>query len=366
VKRLRPAWVDVDLDAIRHNVRVLKPDAAELMAVVKANGYGHGDVEVTRAALEAGATWIGVALVEEGIRLRAAGIEAPILLLSEPPPGAERAAIEATLTPTLYTENGIARLAGAAGRRSLSVHVKVDTGMHRVGLWPPEEAAPFVDRVVGAGLVPAGLWTHFARADDDEVTTKEQLARFHEVVDDVRRRGHRPRFIHAANSAAAILYPDTHFDLVRIGLALYGIEPRPGVGSHLSLRAALTWRSVATMVKRLPAGEPVSYGHRYRVPRPTSIATVPVGYADGYPRLLSSRADALIGGHRVRVAGAVTMDQVLLDCGDHPVEVGEEVVLLGTQGSETVTAEELARHAETIPYEIVSRVGERVPREHRG
>jgi alanine racemase len=364
--RLRPTWVEVDLDAIRHNVRALKPESSELMAVVKANGYGHGDVEVARAALEAGATWIGVALVEEGLRLRTAGIEAPILLLSEPAPGAERAAIDAALTPSVYSEDGIARLSAAADRDPISVHVKVDTGMHRVGIWPPEEAAPFVDRVASAGLVPEGLWTHFARADDDEVTTKEQLARFQDVVDDVRRRGHRPSVVHAANSAAAILYPDAHFDLVRVGVALYGIEPGPGVAAHLSLHAALAWRSAVSMVKRLPAGEAISYGHRYRVPAPTSIATVPVGYADGYPRLLSSRAEALVGGHRVRVAGAVTMDQILLDCGDHPVEPRDEVVLLGGQGTETVTAEELARHAETIPYEIVSRIGERVPREYGG
>jgi alanine racemase len=366
VTRLRPTWVEVDLDAIRHNARLLKPPSAELMAVVKANGYGHGEVEAARSALEGGATWIGVALVEEGLRLRAAGIEAPILLLSEPPAGAERAAIDGALTPSLYTEDGLARLAEAAEGRPVAVHVKVDTGMHRVGIWPPDGTAAFFDRVAGAGLEPEGLWTHFARADDDEVTTKEQLARFHDVVDDVRSAGHRPRFLHAANSAAAILYPESHFDLVRVGLALYGMEPGPGVGAHLGLRAVLTWRSAVSMVKRLQADEAVSYGHRYRTASPATIATVPVGYADGYPRLLSSRAVALVGGRRLRVAGTVTMDQILLDCGDHPVVPGDEVVLIGRQGNEAVTAEELARHAETIPYEIVSRIGERVPREHRG
>lgn len=364
--RYRPTWVEIDLDAIRHNVRLLKPDSAELMVVAKADGYGHGEVEASRAALEAGATWVAVALVEEGLRLRAAGIEAPILVLSEPPAGAERAAIDGGLTTSLYTRDGLTRLAEAAEGRAIRVHVKVDTGMHRVGVWPPAEAAAFVDRVAGAGLVLEGLWTHFARADDDEVTTKEQLARFHDVADEVRRAGHRPRYLHAANSAAAILYPEAHLDLVRTGLAVYGMEPGSGVGAHLGLRAALTWRSSVTMVKRLPAGEAISYGHLYRTAAPSTIATVPVGYADGYPRLLSSRAVALIRGRRLPVAGAVTMDQILVDCDGHPVEPGDEVVVLGRQGSETVSAEELARHAETIPYEIVSRIGVRVPREYRG
>ena len=360
----RATRVEVDLDAIRDSVRALKPDGSELMAVVKANGYGHGDVAVARAALEAGATWLGVALVEEGMRLRDAGIDAPILVLSEFPSGSERPALAARLTPSLYTYEGLARLAGVADGSPVPVHVKVDTGMHRVGIHPAEVAADFVSRVADAGLVLDGVWSHFARSEEDEVTTKEQLARFLAVVDDVRAVGHEPRIVHIANSAATILYPESHLDLVRTGIAIYGVEPAPGVG--VDLRPALTFRSTVTMVKRLAAGERVSYGHRYELEGDAWVATVPVGYADGYPPALSSPADVLIGGRRCRVAGNVTMDQLMVDCGDAEPAPGDDVVLLGSQGDETVSAWELAERAGTIAYEIVTRIGERVPREYRG
>ena len=359
----RPTWVDVDLEAIRHNARVLKPETAELMAVVKANGYGHGDVEVARAAIEAGATWAGVAMVEEGLRLRAAGIEAPILVLSELPTGSEAVALAHRLTPTLYSGDGLDRLAAAA-RGSVPVHVKIDTGMHRVGVWPPENAPGFARRVHAAGLEVEGLFTHFARSEDDDVTTKEQLARFLEAADAVRSAGVVPRVLHAANSGATILHPEAHLDVVRPGIALYGIEPAPGVGSHLGLRPALAWRSRVSAVKRLETGEAVSYGHRYRLERDAWIATVPVGYADGYPRQLTNLGSVLIGGRRHGVAGTVTMDQLLVDCGDAEVQAGEEVVLIGSQGNETIGADALGRLFGTIGYEIVSRIGDRVPRRY--
>ncbi|MGH2596528.1 MAG: alanine racemase [Actinomycetota bacterium] len=362
--RLRPTWIEVDLDAIRHNVRLLKPERADLMAVVKADAYGHGDVPVARAALEAGATWIGVALVEEGLRLRGAGIEAPILVLSEFPPGSEGIALAAGLTPSLYTDAGLALLAQASQGREVGVHVKVDTGMHRVGVYPPEATTRFVDRVAASSLRLDALWTHFASSTEDEKTTLLQLETFLAVVEDVRAAGHRPGLLHAANSGATILYPQTHLDLVRPGIAIYGVEPGGGVGADLGLRSALTWRSVVSMTRGLPAGEAVSYGHRYRLKRDANIATVPVGYADGYPRLLSSRADVLIRGQRCRVAGSVTMDQLIVDCGELTVEAGDDVVLLGRQGRHAVSAEELAGFAETIGYEIVTGIGDRVPREY--
>jgi alanine racemase len=359
----RPTWVDVDLEAIRDNTRILKPETAELMAVVKANGYGHGAVPVARAATEAGATWIGVALVEEGLELRGAGIEAPILVLSELPTGSEAIALAHRLTPTLYSGEGLERLSNAA-RGSVPVHVKIDTGMHRVGVWPPEEAPAFTRRVQDAGLEVEGLFTHFARSEEDEVTTKEQLARFLESADAVRSAGVSPRLLHAANSGATILHPDAHLDLVRPGIAIYGIEPGPGVGAHLGLRPALTWRSRVSAVKRLAAGEAISYGHRYRLERDAWVATVPVGYADGYPRQLTNLGSVLVGGRRCPVAGTVTMDQLMVDCGEDEVRVGEEVVLIGGQGSETIEAAALGRLFGTIGYEIVSRIGERVPRRY--
>ena len=362
---LRPTRVEVDLDAVRHNVRVLKPPGSELMAVVKADAYGHGDVAVARAATEAGASWIGVALVEEGLSLRGAGVDDPILVLSEFPPGAERVALEAGLTPSVYTDRGLAGLVDA-GAGGIGVHVKIDTGMHRAGVYPPEATPAFVDRVVRAGCRVDALWTHFASSAEDEKTTLGQLERFLQVVEEVRADGHAPAMLHAANSGATILYPESHLDLVRTGIAMYGLEPAPGVGAGLGLRPALSWRSAISMVRRLPAGERVSYGHRYRVERDANVATVPVGYADGYPRLLSSRADVLVRGRRCRVAGSVTMDQLIVDCGDLPVEPGDDVVLLGRQGGEVVTAEELAGHADTIGYEIVTRIGPRVRRGYAG
>ena len=362
--RYRPTWVTVDLDAIRHNVRALKPDGAALMAVVKANAYGHGDVQVAKAAVEAGAAWLGVALVEEGLRLREAGIDARVLVLSEFPPGSERDALAARLTPTLYTSAGLERL--AATGTAVAVHVKVDTGMHRVGVWPPEDALPFVERVNAAGLRLEGLFTHLARSEEDVPTTKEQLERFLDVVERVRSAGHEPELVHAANSGGTILHADAHFDVVRPGISIYGLQPGSGVGASLGLRPALSWRSAVAMVKRLPAGERVSYGHRYTLERDAWIATVPVGYADGYPRALGTRADALLGGRRRRVAGTVTMDQMMLDCGDDEAAEGDEVVLIGPQAHEAVSADELATHAGTIGYEIVTRIGERVPREYAG
>lgn len=365
--RARPTVVEVDLGAIRHNVRLLKPASAELMLVVKANAYGHGDVEVARAALEAGATWLGVALVEEGLSLRDAGIEAPVLVLSELPPGSEEAALAAGLTPTAYTDAGLERVAAAASAAVLpvGVHVKVDTGMHRVGLYPPKETVGFLRRVLDSRLEVAGLWTHLARAEEDEPTTKEQLRRFLEVVDEVRAAGIDPGLLHAANSAATILHPEAHLDVVRVGLAAYGLRPGPGVGEDLDLRPALSWRSAVSMCKRLASGESLSYGHRYRLEREAWIATVPVGYADGYPRALSSRADVLIGGRRRRVAGNVTMDQLLADCGEDEVQAGDEVVLIGRQGDEEVTADELADLQGTISYEVLTSIGARVPRVFR-
>ena len=366
--RYRPTRVEVDLEAIRHNVRALAPRAAQVLAVVKGDGYGHGDVAVARAALEAGASRLGVALVEEGIALRDAGLDAPVLVLSEFPPNSEADALRHWLTPTLCTPEGLARLGKAADgigrdRSEIEVHVKVDTGMHRIGVWPPEDLARFVGSVTAAGFAVEGVWTHLARAEEDEVTTKDQLQRFDAAVAalDVR-----PSLLHAANSAATILYPDAHFDLVRPGIAIYGIEPAPGIGADLGLRPALSWLSDVSMVKRLPAGEAVSYGHRYRLTRDATIATVPVGYEDGFPRSLSSVADVLVGGARRRVAGAVTMDQILLDCRDDPVRAGDPVVVIGRQGDEQITAAELAEHAGTLAYEIVTAISERVPREYIG
>jgi alanine racemase len=359
--RFRPTWVEIDPAAIRHNAEALRPPEAELLAVVKANAYGHGAVTAARAALDGGATWCGVALVEEGLELRVAGIDVPILVLSEFPPGSEAVALAHRLTPSVYSDRGLRALVDAAPG-PIGVHVKVDTGMHRVGVWPPTDAVAFARRVVDAGFEVEGLWTHLARSEEATDTTANQLRAFRAVLEAAGAAGIVPTYRHAANSGGVLRHPEASFDLVRPGIALFGIPPAPGVGGERGLRPALSWRSEVTFARRLPAGERVSYGHRYALERDAWVATVPVGYADGYPRAASSRADILIRGRRCRVAGNVTMDQLIVDCGDLEAAAGDEVVLLGTQGSETITAWELADRADTIAYEIVTRIGERVPR----
>ena len=361
---LRPTEATIDLGAIRANVSSLAPESAEMMAVVKADAYGHGAVPVARAALESGAGRLGVALVEEGVELRRAGIPGPILVLAEFPSGSERDALEAALTPSLSSRDGLRRLARAAdGTSERSVHVTLDTGMHREGVaWT--EAEGFCRSVAEAGLRLEGLWTHFATADEPENPFLDvQLERFTQAVTVVRASGIDVPILHAANSAATMRRPDTHFDLVRVGIAMYGVSPGAALDDAVSsLRAAMSLRSRVALTRRVPAGEAVSYGLTYRLERDSTIAAVPIGYADGYPRPLSNAGHVLIRGRRYPVAGRVTMDQTLIDCGDDDVAAGDEVVLLGRQGGEEITAGELAAMAGTVGYEILSRVGARVPR----
>jgi alanine racemase len=370
VRRHRPTVAVVDLGAIRHNVRALKPERAEVMAVVKANAYGHGSVQVARAAQSAGARWLGVALVEEGIELRDAGITGPILVLTEFPAGSEKEALAAGLTPSLYTEEGLQRLAEAAGAlgRAVGVHVKVDTGMHRVGI-DPDRLLPLASRLLEEGLGLEGLWTHFAKADElDDPFTEWQLERFNGVSTMLRDEGVVPRLRHAANSAAIMSRPESHLDLVRLGIAMYGLCPGPELpaGANWKLKPALSWKSAVTMVKRVDAGEAVSYGLTYALQRPSTIATVPVGYADGYSRSLSGKAQVLLRGRRYPVAGTITMDQLLVDCSDDPVEVDDEVMLIGRQGEDRITVDAVAGLMGTINYEVVCGVSARVPREYVG
>lgn len=364
--RHRPTVALVDLRAIRRNVRAVAPPGAEVMAVVKANAYGHGAVQVARTALDAGATWLGVALVEEGLELRESGIAAPILLLCECPPGSEKEALASRLTPSLSTPDGLVRLGAAAGSvgDAVGVHVKVDTGMHRAGV-PLDRAVPFVRSLPEHGLELEGLWTHFATSEDlADPLTEVQLHRFRRVEADLAGEGIRPRYRHAANSAAIMARPESHLDLVRLGLAMYGLAPGPNLPGVRDLQPAMSWRSAVAMTRRVSTGEGVSYGQLYRLDKDSTLATVPVGYADGYSRLLTGKAEVLIRGRRYPVAGAVTMDQLMVDCGNDPVEPGDEVVLMGRQNGEHIAAEDLASWTGTIVYEVVCGVSQRVPREH--
>lgn len=370
----RPAWVEVDLDAIRHNTALLAARAAPagLMAVVKADGYGHGAVAVALAALEVGATWLGVALVEEGVELREAGIDAPVLLLAEPPPAAAEAVVAAALTPVVHTRRYIEALAKAtadAGAvESLPVHLKVDTGMHRVGCAPQEALDLARAARRHRELRLEGLLTHFAVADEPaNAYTAEQLGRFEAVRAELAQAGIRPPVVHAANSAGLLTQPRSRYDLVRCGIALYGIPPAPALAGLLPLRPALSLRARASFVRRLAAGERLSYGLRYRLRAPSTVATVPLGYADGVPRRLGEvGGEVLAGGRRRPIAGTVTMDQLLVDLGADAFEAGDEVVLIGRQGDEEITAAQWAERLDTIPYEVCCAIGVRVPRRYLG
>ncbi len=367
----RPAWVAVNLDAIRANVRALVAAAAPaaLLATVKADAYGHGAVPVARAAVESGAAFLGVAFVEEGIELREAGIDAPIMLLSEPPPAAAPAVIAHRITPLVYTVNGIDALAKAvvdAGAPVHAVHLKVDTGMHRVGCAVPD-ALGLAEMIAARDeLEFEGLATHLAVADEpDSDYTEAQLDAFDNVVSAITSRVGRPAIIHAANSAGLLAHDRARYDLVRAGIALYGITPVDEAVTDVALRPALSLHARVSYVKQLDAGARVSYGLRYTLPRAARIATVPVGYADGVPRALGAvGGEVLVHGVRCPIAGTATMDQLLVDVGALDVAVDDDVVLLGEQGGDEITADDWAARLDTIPYEVVTRLGGRLPRRY--
>lgn len=372
----RAAWSEVDLDAIRGNIAALRElaDPADLLAVVKANGYGHGAVPVARAALDAGATWLGVARLHEGVELREAGIDARVMLLSEPAPREAAATVAHGITPVVYTETGIDALAKAVADSGsaapLDVHLKVDTGMHRVGCRTEDAVARALHVATRDELVLAGVCTHLALADEpaDPYTT-EQLARFDAVLAALDDDGLLPPVVHAANSAGLLTAPQSRHDLVRVGIAAYGLPPAPALAGYgdVALRPALSLRARITMVKELPAGARLSYGLRYELAAPARVATVPAGYADGVPRNLGlAGGEVLIRGRRFAIAGVVTMDQFMVDLGDAPAEPDDEVVLIGRQGEEEITATEWAEKLGTISYEIVTGIGARVPRTYRG
>jgi alanine racemase len=372
----RPVWAEIDLGAVRHNAALLaaRVAPARLCAVVKAFAYGHGPVPVARAALDSGASWLAVALVDEGAVLRDAGVTVPILLLSEPPPSAMGDVVGLGLTPTIYTGEGLAGLvaaagaasdARAAGRAPVPVHVKVDTGMHRVGAAEADAVALAVAVADEPGLRLEGFWTHFAVADDpSDRFTGEQARRFASAVDRLADAGVRPPLLHACNSAGVLAHPAAHHDLVRCGIALYGVAPSPALAGEADLRPVLSLHARVSYVKEVPAGEAVSYGLRYRLERPSVIATVPIGYADGVPwRLGVAGGEVLIGGRRRPIAGAVTMDQILVDCGDdRAVAPGDEVVLIGRQGDASIDAWDWATKAGTIAYDVLCGIGPRVPK----
>lgn len=369
----RSAHVEVDLAAIAHNMTTLRNRVApaRVMAVVKADAYGHGAVAIAETVLASGADCLAVALVQEGIELRRAGIENPILVLSEQPDSQIGDIVSHGLIATAYSVPFIDALEREVRQRNVmghEVHLKVDTGMNRVGVHP-SEAVERAGRIVACGpwLNLTGIYTHFATADDvDSTFAAEQLQRFEAVLEGVRRAGIDIDTVHAANSAGALLLPESRLDMVRLGISIYGIAPSESLESTCAaLKPALSLTSNVSFVKRVAAGEGVSYGSRHRCSSSTTIATVPIGYADGIARRSGLvGVEVLIGGRRHPIVGVVTMDQLMVDVGDHEVAVGDEVVLIGEQGDEYISANEVANRLGTIGYEVVCALSDRLPRRY--
>lgn len=367
----RPTWALVDLDCIRHNVRLYRRMVGEscaVMAVVKADGYGHGDVPVARAALEAGASRLGVALVEEAERLRAAGLTAPVHLLFEPPPSSARRVVELGLVPSVYTFPYLEALSREAARlrRRVPVHVKVDTGMHRVGAPPPEALRLALAAHRDPHLLLEGVYTHFAMASEPgHPFTREQMDVFVRFLEDLEREGVRPPLRHAAASGAAAAHPETRLEMIRLGIAMYGLLPGEAFRGRLDLRPALSLRTRISHLLRVGAEEGISYGLTYRTSRPSWVAVLPLGYADGLRRSLSNRWEVLIEGKTYPLVGTICMDLCMVDLGDNFHTPGQEVVVLGGVGEEMVGTERMASLLGTINYEVVCAIGSRVPRIYR-
>ena len=401
VMHFRPTRAVVDLGAISHNVaefvRIAAP--AVVCAVVKADGYGHGAVQSAKAALRGGAAWLAVAMVEEAIELRDAGIESPILLLSEFPLEAANAIVHYDITATIYSSARIQALSSAAAEANqvVNVHLKIDTGMNRVGAQPGEVVALVAELSTCQALRHTGTFTHFAIADaPGDPYTEEQVLRFNQALTALRVAGFEPGIVHAANSAGSMAHDMARLDMVRLGISMYGNDPDsalPAYAYDVRLKPVLSLVSAISHVKVVPAGSRISYGlhHEFRVD--SIVATVPIGYADGVPRNLSSNgAEVLIGGRRMPIVGRVTMDQIMVDCGpvtgfsttfltkfsttqDDGVSVngsrtmpvsGDEVVLLGTQGNESITPWDWALMLDTIAYEVTCSITKRVPRFYVG
>ena len=362
-------WAEIDLDAIAHNARLLKDCAgteAELMVAVKANAYGHGAVPVSEAALEGGATRLAVHRTDEGVQLRQASVEAPILIMGYTLPAESETIVRWNLTPTVNSKPQAEALSAAAmaqGKR-LPIHVKVDTGMGRYGLLP-NEVLGFVRFLSGLpDLRLEGLYTHYAVADLlDKSFTRRQFGIYRDVVEQLTDAGFDLPLKHVANSAATIDLPEMALDMVRCGIALYGLRPAAAIEPAIPLRLALTLKSRVARVRTLPAGASISYGRTYITKKTMQVALVPVGYGDGYHRILSNRGEVLIHGQRAPIMGRVCMDQFVVDVDHIPnVQLRDEVVLVGRQGEECISAEDVAGWAETINYEVTTGLLPRVTR----
>jgi alanine racemase len=366
------AWAEINLDNIAHNVREIRrvtSNKAELMGVVKADAYGHGVIQVSRVLLENGVTRLAVATLDEAIQLRKNNFDVPVLILGYTDPARAAEILEYDITQTVFGLDLAEALSDAAVKtgRKAKIHIKVDTGMTRIGFMPGESAVKEIGRINRLpGITIEGMFTHFSSADEkDESYTRMQFEKFLGIDAELNRAGITIPIKHAANSAAIIRFPETHMDLVRPGLILYGLYPSDETNTgEISLKPAMSLKADVIRVENVSGNTPVSYGRRFVTSRESRIATIPVGYADGYSRLLSGKSHVLINGQRFPVVGSVCMDQCMADVtgAETPVKAGDEAVLIGRQGEDEITADELASLIGTINYEVVSQVNKRVPR----
>lgn len=361
----RPTWAEVNLSCLDFNFRqikkLLKPQT-KVMVTVKADAYGHGLLPVSKRLLSLGADFFGVASIDEGIKLRQAGFKVPILVLGAILRSDILPVFKYGLTVTVcdlefaYAINSKAK----SLKKKANVHIKVDTGMGRIG-FAYQDAGSLIRKIKGCKFIDLeGIFTHFAFADMDKDFTLKQIQMFNRLIDGLRKSGINIPLAHAANSAGVADYSSSHFNMVRPGLIIYGLYPAEGLS--INIKPLLSLKTKVVFIKKMPKGSGVSYGHIYTTPQETRVATIPIGYGDGYPRNLSNIAPVLIGGKRFTVSGRVCMDQIMIDIGKARISVGDEVTLIGPQGRQKITTEEVAALAGTIPYEIVCGLGSRVPR----
>jgi alanine racemase len=367
----RPTVCFVDLNALGWNFRQIRSKVGsqvKVLSMVKANGYGHGAAAISKALAAEGSDAFGVATTEEGVELRQAGICTPILVLAGAYPDQVDQFFDNSLTPVIHALASLEELDAIVHRRkkSLNVHLKIDTGMGRIGLLAAEFNSWLPKIKTLKALKIEGVFSHFSHAESVEGSyTRQQLLTFQGIVERLRAEGIFPSLVHLANSAATITLPQAYFDMVRPGLMLYGIYPSPAMASQICLKPVLSWKTRILQLKKVPAGSSISYGQTFVTKRESFIATLPIGYADGYPRLLSNRGEVLVTGKRAPVAGRVCMDLTMIDVTDiGKIQQGDEVVLLGRQGDAEISADDMAAWADTISYEILTSIGARVPRIH--
>ncbi|MEK7376544.1 MAG: alanine racemase [Candidatus Margulisiibacteriota bacterium] len=364
----RPTRAEVDLTAIDKNIKSLRAflgEKTKFMAIVKANAYGHGAKETAKTAERAGVDYLGVAYLGEALEIRDAGVKTPILILSETPLEFARHVIDADITQTVYTLELANALAEAAAKnnKKARVHVKVDTGMGRVGVFPEQALSLIKQMICLPSIELEGIFTHFSKGEDIESGfTEKQFGSFLSVLDRLKKEGIEIPVKYCASSAAAFNFPQSHLDMVRLGITMYGLYPPGQKNRPVKLISALSLKTKVLYLKRVPKGTPLSYGAAYVTPKETTIATLPVGYADGLSRSLSNKGQVLIKGKKYPIVGRVTMDMTLVDTGDDKIKAWDDVVIIGKDGGREITADDVANQMDSINYEVVCGIGKRVPR----